>query len=476
MVTPSDSELLRDYAERGSESAFTEIVKRYMDMVYSVALRQVGSPDLAKDAAQSVFIDLARKARELSRDRVSEMRLAGWLFQGVRYACRSLLRQARRREARERLACEVAMTDSNVPDSWELIQPILDDALGELRASDRDLLVLRFFQKRDFKSLSATFSLSENAMQQRVGRALEKLRKILRRRGVVTTAAGLAATLSAQSVTAAPLGLAGAVAAAAFLAPAATTASIPLIQILTMTTLKKTLISTLLASVLGVGLYQYHRTSVIRRDLASAQSQVAALVNERATWEQDRQAYSQKMAALSKTANSSGETPMELLRLRGEVGVLRQKTNELGKLLRVVQQVADETQDPVNVQTNIPRESWAFVGFGTPENALQSYMWAKSNGDVEQAFSSATPEFTQTIKDRYFKGNSDSEISTMLRESSTGQTNLQVLGKLVAGKDRVVYQVRIGGATDSGYTLLTMRNIDGEWKVSNAEDCYPERE
>src|SRR5215831_17784755 len=67
MQTQSDAQLLRDYAENARESAFREIVARHADLVYSAALRQVASPDLARDVAQSVFTDLARKAGSVAK-------------------------------------------------------------------------------------------------------------------------------------------------------------------------------------------------------------------------------------------------------------------------------------------------------------------------------------------------------------------------------------------------------------------------
>src|SRR6266516_1912148 len=73
----NDSELLRRYAENGCETAFTELVKRHLDLVYSAALRQVGGDaHLAQDVAQTVFVDLARKASSISARSV----LTGWLY------------------------------------------------------------------------------------------------------------------------------------------------------------------------------------------------------------------------------------------------------------------------------------------------------------------------------------------------------------------------------------------------------------
>ena len=63
MHEKSDAQLLHEYADDGDEAAFREIVIRHTDLIYSSALRQMRSPDLAQDVAQSVFTDLARKAQ-----------------------------------------------------------------------------------------------------------------------------------------------------------------------------------------------------------------------------------------------------------------------------------------------------------------------------------------------------------------------------------------------------------------------------
>ncbi|HEY6229095.1 MAG TPA: hypothetical protein VI282_18395, partial [Verrucomicrobiae bacterium] len=63
----SDAQLLKEYAERGEEAAFAELVHRHTNLVYSAALRQVESPDAASEIAQAVFISLASGAKSLSR-------------------------------------------------------------------------------------------------------------------------------------------------------------------------------------------------------------------------------------------------------------------------------------------------------------------------------------------------------------------------------------------------------------------------
>src|SRR5262245_47989998 len=97
---PDDHQLLARYAKEGSETAFAELVSRHLNLVYSAAVRQAGAGQLAEDAVQMVFANLARRAGALSRNVV----LAGWLHRDTRFTVLDLLRQERRRQAREQQA------------------------------------------------------------------------------------------------------------------------------------------------------------------------------------------------------------------------------------------------------------------------------------------------------------------------------------------------------------------------------------
>jgi DNA-directed RNA polymerase specialized sigma24 family protein len=118
MQPPSDAQLLRDYAERGAETAFGEIVARHTDLVYAAALRQVYSPDLARDVTQSVFTDLARKARTISAKLNIKASLVGWLYRGTRFAARDFYRNETRRIQRERQAMEQLHSPPETPSDW----------------------------------------------------------------------------------------------------------------------------------------------------------------------------------------------------------------------------------------------------------------------------------------------------------------------------------------------------------------------
>lgn len=206
-----DAELLRRYADQGADEAFAELVRRHVNLVYSAACRQLnGDAHLAADATQLVFTDLARKAASLARHRV----LAGWLFTSTRYVTAKLIRGERRRLAREQeahLMQTISGGDEAAALDWNRIRPVLDDVLGELSAADREVVLLRFFEERDYRAIGARLAIPENTARMRVERALDKLRARLARRGLTSTSAALAAALAGQAVVAAPAGLAATV-------------------------------------------------------------------------------------------------------------------------------------------------------------------------------------------------------------------------------------------------------------------------
>jgi RNA polymerase sigma factor (sigma-70 family) len=197
--------LLADYVRNGTEAAFRELVTRYLDLVYSTALRLVGGDThLAQDVAQIVFTDLARKARSLPKD----ILLGGWLHRDACFVAGKTMRGRRRRQAREQQAAEMnALHDNSEPDLSHL-GPLLDEAIERLPAADRTAILLRFFEHRDFRSIGLVLGSNEDTAQKRVSRALEKLHSLLQHRGVSLSVVALGTLLSAQAVTAAPPGLA----------------------------------------------------------------------------------------------------------------------------------------------------------------------------------------------------------------------------------------------------------------------------
>ncbi len=207
MSEADDNQLLQDFTERQSDAAFAALVTRYVSLVYSVALRQTSNPDAAEEITQAVFLILARKAATLGPKTI----LSGWLYQTARLTAANFLRGQIRRQQREQEAYMQSVLNEpqpNADEAWQRIAPLLDDALGKLGERDRHAIVLRFFESKSLGEVGAALGASEDAAKMRVNRALEKLRTIFSKRGVTLTAALIANAVAANSVQAAPVGLA----------------------------------------------------------------------------------------------------------------------------------------------------------------------------------------------------------------------------------------------------------------------------
>ena len=214
-----DMTLVREFAANQSEPAFAALVERHIGLVHSAAVRQVGDAHLAEEITQAVFIILARKAVSLGPKTI----LSAWLYRTTRYAAADSLKARRRRQAREQEAHMQSILNQPDADAWAQLAPLLDDALAELGETDRTALVLRFFENKTAREIAGALRVEEDAAQKRVARALEKLRGIFVKRGVTLTAAVIAGAVVANSVQAAPAGLAVTVTAAAAKGAAVTT-------------------------------------------------------------------------------------------------------------------------------------------------------------------------------------------------------------------------------------------------------------
>ena len=326
MQEQSDAQLLREYAERGCEPAFREIVTRHADLVYSAALRCVNSSDLACDVAQSVFTDLSRKARPLADKLADNASLVGWLYRSTRFAALNQLRDDRRRLAHERQAMEQLLSNSETAPDWDRIRPVLDEAMNNLKDEDRDALLLRYFKNHDFRNVGRALGVSDDAAQKRVSRAVEHLREFFTKRGVTVGASGLVVIISANAVQAAPAGLAVTISTAAIFAGTTITsaATATAIKTIAMTTLQKTIITAALAAVAGAGIYEARQAAQLREQNHTLQQQQAPLAEQNQQLQRERDDATNRLAGLLAEILRLKSNPnqSELLKLRGQVTAL----------------------------------------------------------------------------------------------------------------------------------------------------------
>jgi RNA polymerase sigma factor (sigma-70 family) len=200
MISPERSqELLRVYAATRCGAAFRELVGGWTGMVYATALRVArGEEALAEDITQTVFSRLATAPEKVKDARA----LGAWLHAAATGSTLAALRLEARRRRREETSQDLIIMHTPEPpapdagDGGHALTPEIDGALSKLPPQDSQLLLMRFWQQQDWRSIGRTFGLSDDAAQKRMSRALERLRRILARRGITSTAGVLSAVLA----------------------------------------------------------------------------------------------------------------------------------------------------------------------------------------------------------------------------------------------------------------------------------------
>jgi RNA polymerase sigma factor (sigma-70 family) len=366
----SDVELLRDYAEAGSEAAFAELVKRHVNLVYSAALRQVaGDAHLAHDVSQSVFTNLAKNARSLSRRDA----LTGWLYTTAHFAAAKIVRTEHRRLQREEQYMREPVQDPTPEADWEKLRPVLDAAMHELKETDREAVLLRYFENRPYVEVGAKLGINENTARMRVERALEKLRGLLAKRAIITSA-GLASIISANAVQIAPSALAITLTNTSFAAAGVGT-SFAIFRIMTLTQLKVGISAIVVAGAAAALVLQHQAQQRLHSENDRLRQQIAQLKTE-----------SQDLPATNSKQMTSDEFN-ELLRLRGEVGALRSQTNQLAKLQDENQKLQASVAAIVQTRQQAPEvltpeQEFAQLEMSTAkQSALGMLLYANDHGD-----------------------------------------------------------------------------------------------
>jgi RNA polymerase sigma factor (sigma-70 family) len=366
MNEQTDPQLLRAYAEHRAEAAFAELVHRHLDFVYSAAIRMVCDAHLAQDVTQAVFVALAQNATHLADRPV----LSGWLHRTARNIAAQTVRTIERRRAREQEAA--AMNELLSPESeaaWQQIAPHLDAALDELSEPDRDAVLLRYFEKKSAPEMAILLGITDDAAQKRVRRAVERLREFFAKRGVTVGASGLAITVSAHAIQAAPAGLAITISTAAALAKTtiATTATVAVAKTIAMTTLQKTAIAATIAILTGAGIYEARQASQLRAQVQTLQQQQTLLAERNQQLESESAEKSVQLAQMndhkSPTNNSN-----ELLRLRGAVAKLHRENIEANTPI---------TQEAVTTRYKDAQE---LARNGDAAGALREFLWCYDEG------------------------------------------------------------------------------------------------
>lgn len=202
----SDESLLKSFALKRDDAAFRALVDRYLGLIFHTALRRTGNRPLAEEISQNILCALAKKAPSLAKN---PDLLSAWLHRATLYESSKAMRSESSHQRRKQLQHPDAIPPTAAQESspWSDAVPHLDVALDKLPEADRGILMLHYFEKHSFPSIARSLGKNPAAIQKQAQRALEKLSRLLRSRGVALSVTAVAAGLTSEFSKAAPAAL-----------------------------------------------------------------------------------------------------------------------------------------------------------------------------------------------------------------------------------------------------------------------------
>lgn len=185
-----------------------------------------------------------------------------------------------------------------------------------------------------------------------------------------------------------------------------------------------------------------------------------------------------QMSNLLAQANSArtSQDEQELLRLRGEVGLLRRQTREFAAVRnenREARAALDGSRkgqsaraaNAVATADYWPRDSWGFSGYASPDAAMQSSLWAANNGDVKALWDSVTGDVRNLIEAEV-KGKSEDEASARVMDHVIGLKSVRIINRETQGEDAAVLTAEFESGADTQTGKLLMKKVDNQWKLA----------
>ena len=205
------------------------------------------------------------------------------------------------------------------------------------------------------------------------------------------------------------------------------------------------------------------------RTLEQQLKQLAGLIAE-------NEQLSNLVARANRPQSLPDDQSRELLRLRGEAGVLRRQSKELEAVrnenlqARAALESNPKTQSVATAKAAAtadywPRDSWAFTGYASPDAVLQTSLWAANNGDLKVLLASATSDLRKTME-KDFEGMSESEALVRAMDAVASLKSVRILNREVQANDTVVLTAVFENRTDFHKQKLLMKKIGNDWKLS----------
>jgi RNA polymerase sigma-70 factor, ECF subfamily len=177
-VIPADQDgQLVQGAKQGSLECFGRLYHRYYQAMAAIAYNVLADHHLVEDAAQETFAIACRDLQTLKCDE----KFAAWLA-GI---CRNVAKQMIRSKKELRLfTTEYRPPEQDTCPNDE-ISVSVRSAIWKLSSSDREVILLRYYQELSYEQMAAVLGISESAVHGRLVRSKQKIENNLKHNGLV---------------------------------------------------------------------------------------------------------------------------------------------------------------------------------------------------------------------------------------------------------------------------------------------------
>ena len=177
-----DDQALVERSLSGDKAAFGELVTRYERPLFNVALRILRDREEARDATQTAFVKAWEHLVQFDRGH----RFFSWIY---RILMNEALNRATRRRRHEELSAEMPDARGATEDEADRgkLKQIVGEALRELPAEQRDVVVLRHWLDLSYEEIAEKLGVPAKTVKSRLFSARQRLAGLLRLRGLETT-------------------------------------------------------------------------------------------------------------------------------------------------------------------------------------------------------------------------------------------------------------------------------------------------
>ena len=166
----------------GDETAFESLIRKYHPQVHAHVLQKIDDFQIAEDIVQETFLQVYQKLDTLEDPKL----FPKWLYVIVNRRCIAWLRRNRiQTESLEEIDISEIETEAysryvaaeHAKTTAEAQRDLVQKLLAKLKARDREVITLHYFEEMTSSEIGAFLGVSENTVKSRIRRARQQLKK-----------------------------------------------------------------------------------------------------------------------------------------------------------------------------------------------------------------------------------------------------------------------------------------------------------